>query len=225
LDTFGCYHDKKWPRFSFVSRPRPRAEAVLLDFDGVLRRYDPTVNAAVEARFGLPVGTVLETALQWPRLLPAVTGQVSRAEWLDGVASTLTERLGGAERAHSLVVEWDAYRGEIVPEVLAFVREVRAAGVPVGLATNATNDLHADLEALGVADDFDVVINSSEIGVHKPAREFFQAACEAVRVTPERCLFVDDQDRNVRGARAAGLSAYRYDPPDDLRYVRAALGL
>ena len=206
-------------------RPRPRAEALLVDFDGVVRHYDLSVRAELEARFGLPVGTVLETALQWPRLLPAVTGQVSRAEWLDGVAMTLTDRVGGEDRARSLIVEWDAYRGEIVPEVLAFVREVRAAGVPVGLATNATTDLDEDLAALGVADAFDVVVNSSTIGLHKPSKEFFQAACAAIGLPPERCLFVDDQDRNVRGARAAGLSAYRYEPPDDLRYVRAALAL
>jgi putative hydrolase of the HAD superfamily len=208
-----------------VSRPRPRAEALLLDFDGVLRRYDPNVKAAVEKRFGLAPGTVLETALQWPRLLPAVTGQISRAEWLDGVAATLADRVGGIERARSLVREWDSYRGEINPEVLAFAREVRAEGVRVGLATNATSDLPEDLAVLGLGEEFDVIVNSSEVGVHKPAREFFEAACRAVELLPQRVLFVDDQDRNVRGARAAGLSAYRYEPPDDLRYVRAALGL
>jgi putative hydrolase of the HAD superfamily len=208
-----------------VSRPRPRAEALLLDFDGVLRRYDPNVKAAVEKSFGLPIGTVLETALQWPRLLPAVTGQVSREEWLDGVAATLADRVGGPERARLLVREWDAYRGEVNPDVFAFAREVRALGVKVGLATNATRDLPDDLAVLGLADEFDVIVNSSDIGVHKPAREFFEAACAAVAVIPQRVLFVDDQDRNVRGARAAGLSAYRYEPPDDLRYVRAALGL
>ena len=208
-----------------MSRPRPRAEALILDFDNVVRRYDDRIHAAVEARFGLAPGTVIETALQWPRLLPAITGQVSRSEWLDGVATTLTDRLGGEERARSLMVEWDAYRGEIVPEVLAFAREVRAAGIPLALATNATANLRDDLVALGIADDFDVVINSSEIGVHKPSKEFFEAACRAVGVPAVRCLFIDDQDRNVRGARAAGLSAYRYEPPDDFRYVRAALGL
>jgi putative hydrolase of the HAD superfamily len=208
-----------------VSRLRPRAEALILDFGDVLRRYDTKVYAAVEAKFGLEPGTVLETALQWPRLLPAITGQVSRSEWLDGVALTLTDRLGGEERAKSLMVEWDSYRGEIVPEVLSFVREVRAAGIPVGLATNATADLRDDLVVLGIADDFDAVINSSEIGLHKPSKEFFQAACRAVAVPAVRCLFIDDQDRNVRGARAAGLSAYRYDPPDDFHYVRAALGM
>jgi len=179
----------------------------------------------VEARYGLPAGTILETALAWPRLLPAVTGQVSRSEWLEGVATVLAPRVGGAERAHDLVVEWDAYRGQIVPEVLAFIKEVRAAGVRVGLATNATDDLDEHLAALGVGDIFDVVVNSAVIGVHKPAPEFFREACLAVSAPPERCLFIDNDDRNVRAARAAGLSAYRYSKAEDLSYVRAALAL
>ncbi len=208
-----------------MTGPRPRAEALLLDFDGVLCRRDPARGAAVEERYGLPPGTVVAAMMEWSRYRPAMIGQVSRAEWFDGVAESLADRVGGADRARALVRELDEYRGEIDPVVLAFVRDVRAAGLPVALASNATAELAEDLVAFGIAGDLDAVVNSSLIGVHKPAPEFFRAACEAVGVPPKHCLFVDDTDRNVRGARAAGLSAYRYDPPDDLRYVRAALGL
>jgi len=163
--------------------------------------------------------------MEWVRYQPAVTGRITRAEWLDGVAETLADRAGGAEPARALVRELDLYRGELDPVVLAFVREVRAAGLPVALVSNATAELADDLAAFGIADDFDAVVNSSAIGFHKPTVEFFRIACQAVGVPPRQCLFVDDTDRNVRGARVAGLSAYRYEPPDDLRYVRAALGL
>ena len=170
-------------------------------------------------------GTVFGAMMEWHRYLPAVTGRVSRAEWLDDVAASIADRVGNADRARSLVQELDRYRGEIDPVVLALVREVRGAGLPVAIASNGTAELADDLVAFGIADDFDAVVNSSSIGVHKPAPEFFRAACAAVGVPPRRCLFVDDTDRHIRGARVAGLSAYRYDPPDDLRYVRAALAL
>ena len=158
-------------------------------------------------------------------MLPAVTGNVDRATWLDGVAEALADRAGGLDAARAMIAEWDAYRGEIVPEVRDFVAEVRAAGLPVCLATNATADLDEDLALFGLGDAFDAVANSSQLGVHKPAREFFEAACKLIEVPPLLCLFLDDRDRNVRGARVAGLSAYRYDPEDGLRYARAALGL
>ena len=208
-----------------MTGPRPRAEALLLDFDGVVCHHDPARSAIVEERYALAPGTVFATMMEWARYLPAVTGRTTRAEWLDGVAEALADRVGDVDRARALVRELDLYRGELDPLVLALVREVRAAGLPVALISNATAELADDLAAFGIAGDFDAVVNSSVVGVHKPTVEFFQIACEAVGVPPRHCLVVDDTDRNVRGARVAGLSAYRYEPPDDLRYVRAALGL
>jgi putative hydrolase of the HAD superfamily len=109
--------------------------------------------------------------------------------------------------------------------VLAFVRDVRAAGLPVGLATNATDRLPGDLGSLGLADEFDAVLSSWELKIHKPAPEFFAEACKALGLEPEWVLFVDDDDRAVRGARAARLPAYRWTGPEGIPYLRRALGL
>lgn len=204
---------------------RQRAGALLVDFDGVLRRWEPAVGATVEGRYGLPAGTVRDTMFEWPRLRAAISGEITDAEWMAQVADALADRVGGPDAARSLIDEWQAHRGEVDADVLAFVREVRAAGRPVGLATNATDRLEADLTTLELAGEFDVVVNSAQVGAAKPAREFFVAAAAALHVPMERCLFVDDDDRNVRGARAAGLSAYRWTGPDDLPYLRAALDL
>ncbi|MEV4755248.1 HAD-IA family hydrolase [Micromonospora sp. NPDC049559] len=204
---------------------RRRATALLVDMDGVLRRFDPRFAAAVERRYGLPAGALLDTAMGWSMLQPALVGQVSHADWLDGVARALSGPAVSHQDARAAVEEWQTDRGEIDPEVLAFVREVRAAGVRVGLATNATDRLDADLAALGVAGEVDLVLNSSVLGVHKPTKEYFRQACLALETPPDRVLFVDDSDRMVRGARVAGLSAYRWTGPADLPYLRAALGL
>ncbi|EWM65466.1 MULTISPECIES: HAD-IA family hydrolase [Micromonospora] len=201
---------------------RERATALLVDFDGVLRRWDPAVAAGVEREYGLTEGVLGEIAMSWGLLQPVLTGQVSHAQWMVSVADALTPAVG-ADRARAAVQEWQSYRGEVDPEVLAFVREVRAAGIRVGLGTNATDLLDADLAALDLTDELDVIVNSSVVGVHKPAKEYFQAACEALETPPGRVLFVDDEDRSVAGARVAGLSAHRWSGPADLRYLRAAL--
>ncbi|GLY21124.1 HAD-IA family hydrolase [Micromonospora sp. NBRC 101691] len=202
---------------------RERATALLVDFDGVLRRWDPAVAAGVEQRYGLTPGVLGDIAMHWGRLQPVLVGRVSHADWMTSVADALASQSVDAERARAAVTEWQTYRGEVDPDVLAFVREVRAAGIPVGLATNATDLLDADLAALGLTDELDAVVNSSALGVHKPAKEYFRAACEALRTPPDRVLFVDDDDRMISGARVAGLSAYRWSGPEGLRYVRAAL--
>jgi putative hydrolase of the HAD superfamily len=206
-----------------TSGTRATPEALLLDLDGVLRVFGGGVAKSVEREFGLPAGALSRSALSWARLRPVILGDETHEAWLDSIVLDLADAAGGVERARAAVRRWHDYRGDVMPEVLEFVRQLRADGVPVGLATNATSRLDADLTKLGLAGEFDAVINSSVIRAHKPTGEFFTAACAAVGKAPSRCLFVDDEDRNVRGARAAGLSAYRWTGPADLPYLRAAL--
>jgi putative hydrolase of the HAD superfamily len=201
---------------------RERARALLIDLDGVLRRWDPAPLVAAEVNHGLKPAALLETSMSWDIYRPAMAGEISDAEWMDLVAQRLPIDL---EQAKAAVAEWQSYRGETDPEVLAFVREVRAAGFPVGLATNATDRLRGDLDALGLTGEVDAVISSWELKIHKPAPEFFERACVAIGVEPKYVLFVDDDDRVVRGARAAGLSAYRWTGPQHLPYLRKVFDL
>ncbi|MEV0972500.1 hypothetical protein [Microtetraspora glauca] len=48
-------------------------DAVLCDFDGVLRFHDPKVQSRIDQAYGLAPGTVLKTALS-----PALMGPASR---------------------------------------------------------------------------------------------------------------------------------------------------
>ena len=201
---------------------RRRPTALLVDFDGVLRSYDKRVPGPLETANGLDEGEILAVASDPALLIPAILGRVSRAGWLTDIAVALADRVGGLETAEKLVADWDTYRGEIVPEVLDTIEFLRASGVPVGLCTNATDDLREDLARFGLAGAFDAVVSSAEIGYVKPMPEFYRAACDAVDTAPGFCLLVDDTVRNIAGARAAGLLGYRFTGVDDLAYVRAA---
>ncbi|MGH3657884.1 MAG: HAD family hydrolase [Micromonosporaceae bacterium] len=218
---------------------RQPCEALLVDLDGVLRVFDPGHLPRVEQRHGLAAGAISQAAFATDPLRRVVTGQISHDEWLAATAESLTGSVAtklvaglasgpaaeqvGEPVAVAAVAEWASHRGSVQSEELAVVREVRAAGIPVAIASNASDWLDADLDALGLLGEVDVVVNSSVVGHAKPSAEFFAAACRAVAVPPARCLFVDDDTRNVTGARAAGLAAYRYTGTADLRYVRAAV--
>ena len=80
-------------RRTVVARERPTA--LLVDFDGVLRHWDPAVAAGVEREYGLAAGVLGEIAMHWGRLQPVLTGQVSHADWVSSVADALTESVGG----------------------------------------------------------------------------------------------------------------------------------
>jgi putative hydrolase of the HAD superfamily len=201
---------------------RDPARALLIDFDGVVRRWDPAPLISVEVTHGLKPAALLETAMAWDVYRPAMAGEITHQEWMRLVAERLPLP---SDEAAAAVAEWQAYRGEPDPDALSFVREVRAAGRPVGLATNGTDLLGSDLDALGLTGEFDLVVNSWDLKVHKPAPEFFRLACERVGELPQHVLFVDDDDRVIRGARVAGLPAYRWTGPQHVAYLRKALGI
>ncbi len=195
---------------------------MLLDLDGVVRLWDPEAAVAAEAKYGLEPGILLRTAMTWDIYRPAVAGEITDAEWMQLVAMRLPLP---TEDAAAAVAKWQEHRGSVDPEVLGLIRDVRAAGLPVGLATNATDRLPGDLAALGLTGEFDTVVSSRELKVHKPAPEFYERAAAALGLEPHWILFVDDDDRAIRAARVAGMPAFRWTERRQFHYLRAALGL
>ena len=105
---------------------------------------------------------------------------------------------------------WSAHSGEVDPGVIGLLRAVRRSGRRVALLSNATSRLESDLDRLGIADQFDAVLNSSRIGVAKPAPGIFLAACRALGVRPRQCAFVDDSSQNVRSASRLGMVGHTF---------------
>lgn len=84
------------------------------------------------------------------------------------------------------------------PELVELVRRVRATGAPTALVTDA----HAVPDACTAA--FDLVVLGPALGVRKPDPELYRRVAARLGVPVTGCVVVDDQARNVRGARDAG---------------------
>ena len=95
------------------------------------------------------------------------------------------------------------------------------ARVPIGCLSN-TNVLHAGRHASeeAVYDLFDQRFLSHEIGLVKPDREVYDHVLAELGCPAANVLFLDDNQINVDGARAAGLRSER---TRGLFEVRAAL--
>jgi putative hydrolase of the HAD superfamily len=191
-------------------------DAILCDLDGVLRHWDPAIMGDLEVGYGLATGTLAGTLFHPTRLLPAITGQVSDAEWRAGIAEDLHDLCGSADRARALVEAWSRPVGRVDPDVLAILAAARAH-VPVVLVTNATTRLEDDLAALGLLDQVDAIVNTARIGVAKPDSRVYVHAAAIAGVDVNRCLFVDDQAGNVDAARLAGMTGLLYAGPPSLR--------
>ena len=129
-----------------------------------------------------------------------VTGKITDEEW----RAEVLRRLGQSGAA--AVAAWSESSGEVNDAVLQLVREARER-TRVGLLTNGTSRLAADLERLGIGDEFDVIFNSCELGVAKPDLAAYELVCTRLGSEPGAVFFVDDSPGHVDGAREAGLRA------------------
>jgi len=99
----------------------------------------------------------------------------------------------------------------VVPETMALVRRLKAAGYGVHLGSNQERHRAAFMgSTLGYDHVFGVSAYSCDLGVAKPDPAYFTRAAELIGADPATILFVDDTEPNVRGAREAGLAAEQW---------------
>lgn len=197
--------------------------AILTDLDGVIRIWSPEIHLTAERAAGLPEGAIPGTAFS-DNLLPLViTGQISDDEWRRRIADLLSKDFpeANAERAVEL---WSASPGEVDLEVLGILRACRKRARLV-LISNATSRLPSDLQRLGIAGDFDYIVNSSEVGFTKPDPNIYFAALNTVGATPNQALFIDDNAGHVAAATRLGIAGHTYTGADGLRQKLNHLGL
>lgn len=190
---------------------------VLLDLDGVVRHFDPAHRDAAEDRHGLERGALRQAAFSPDILEPVITGEISQERWV----ALIGDRVGSHEAVH----EWMAYRGVLDSALLALVAELRGRGTTVALLTNGTSATAAEVEKFGLANHFDAIFNTADIGFAKPDRRAFEAACAGLGVAPADVFFTDDSASKLAGAVEIDMVAEHFTDVNTLRYQLAQLGL
>lgn len=112
-------------------------------------------------------------------------------------------------------------------EMVDAVSRVRAAGYRTAMLTNVARDSSHLWEALiDVELLFDVLVDSSVVGLRKPDPAIFRLTCERLGLPPEDCLFVDDIPSNVAGAAQLGIEVILCHDPTEVaeQVIRRLIG-
>lgn len=87
----------------------------------------------------------------------------------------------------------------------------------LAVVSNFYGNVHILLGEAGITPLLDAIVDSTIVGVVKPDPRIFAIALERVGCAAERALFVGDSlDKDIAGARAAGLSAAWLPGPSEL---------
>jgi putative hydrolase of the HAD superfamily len=200
-----------------------RFKALLVDLDGVVRRW-PASDELIEDAHGLPRGVIRRIAFAPDLLSLAITGQITDQEWRQRVADRLQLEFSLGSVSIDVVKKWSQIIGEVDWETVSILRQCDAS-IRRGLVTNATSRLEGDLARLRIADEFDFVVNSSEVGIAKPDRKIFEISLLRAGIEPAEALFIDDIAENVMAAEDFGITGHVFSDHAELLAFLRQLGV
>lgn len=127
-----------------------------------------------------------------------------------GVESTLADVL--IERFDAAHKQDNLWR-KMLPSTPAVLTELRKRGFTLGVISNADGRIAGILHQCGIAELFDTVIDSHDIGVEKPDPRIFLLALDRLNTPPDQAVYVGDiYGIDVVGSERAGLQAVLLDP-------------
>ena len=210
-----------------------KPKALVLDFGGVVTRTLFETHALTEQALGLESGTLdwrgpfdpASDAL-W-RLMQAgeiserdywktrtrEVGRLVGEDWQD--MSTFVQRARGAD-PHAVVR----------PEAELAIRIAHQAGIRLAILSNELDLFYGKSfrERLPLLSLFETIVDATYTKVLKPDCQAYAMVGEALKLPLSACVFVDDQKRNVDGARTAGMLTVHFDVGQPARSYAEAFG-
>lgn len=208
-------------------------KAVFFDLDGTLRHNLPA-GGEVFAEYAIQNGLHATEddrlrAMRWEHYYWANSSdlQADRQEYSDdgqafwdkyarrqlvalGASYSLAEDLAPKINAYML----QSYRPQsVVPdEVMRLLSALKGRYI-LGVISNREKPYQQEIETLGLAPFFELVLAGGELSMWKPDPYIFIHACEQMKVAPTDAVYVgDNYFADVVGARRAGLRPILYDP-------------
>ena len=208
-------------------------KAVLWDFGGVILTSPFEAFRHYETQHDLPVDFIRSVNAANPHgnawaLMERNEIAADRFDELFAIESAaLGHRVHGADVLSLL-------NGDVRPDMVEMLDRVAAAGLRNACLTNNIVDRGVDRGLAGqtradqiaaIMDRFDVIVESSKVGVRKPEPRFYEIACELLDVRPAECAFLDDLGINLKPAAAMGMTTIKVTSASQaIADLSAALG-
>jgi len=103
----------------------------------------------------------------------------------------------------------------INPDTLRLMRDIKAAGLRVGILSNIPHDFPRD--SVSVFAEADVAVYSCELGIIKPEAGIYEELKKKAGCPYEEIVFFDDKVDNVNKARELGIQAFLWEEAGQAR--------
>ena len=101
------------------------------------------------------------------------------------------------------------------PETYTVLEELHATGLPLGIVSNFPKTLPDLCRKEGIADYFDFIIASEEVGISKPDPRILHIALQRAQVKPDEAVYVGDHPFDVLCAKKVPMPIIWFNKDND----------
>ena len=193
---------------------KSRATIVVFDIGNVLLHWDP--------RLLYRKIFTDETEVEWflrEVCSPAFNLELDAGRPFSEAVSELTGRFPGYANAIRAYDErWLETTQGLITESVEILERLRQNGVRNYAITNFSAEKFSIVRTMfPTLDAFDGIIVSGEERVVKPDPAIYRLLFDRYGFAAADCLFIDDSEKNVAGARAVGMRAHLFESASALR--------
>ncbi|WP_332680835.1 HAD family hydrolase [Bosea sp. (in: a-proteobacteria)] len=146
--------------------------------------------------------------------------------WAEAVAGLAAEHPEWAREINAFDERWHETVPGVVEDSVAVLAELKAKGEPVYAITNFSREKWAEcLIRFPFLRNFDGAVVSAHERLLKPDPAIYRVLIERYGLEAGDCIFIDDSEKNVLGARSVGMQGLHFVEPIDLRAQLRSMGV
>ena len=195
---------------------------VVFDLGGVLTEAPFGGVAEYERAVGLPETSISRYFRGDPVFASLERGEITARDFWKSVGTRVQDAHGVRIDLGALALATEA-AGHLRPDALALVSELHGR-YSLGLLTNNVAEAAIWRDELP-HDLFEVLIDSSAVGVRKPDPRIYELVLEQLGRTPAESVFIDDFEENLPPARELGMAVVHFETVAQCRGALAELGV
>lgn len=200
----------------------------IFDMGNVLLKYNPDIicQNTVTPEFRQLVKTYLLGGPEWKQMDQGILTEDTALKQIfakiRGICYSEAFYKQACEEIQNCLTHWHEYLTPIT-EMGELVRELKAKGYKIYLCSNAALSFFTYCHQIPSLECFDGLLVSAKEKCLKPSPEIYSRLFKKFDLNPEECLFIDDLQENIDGAKWCGMDGYCF-VDGDVEKLRSWVG-
>lgn len=184
-----------------------KLEAVIFDLDGVITdtaEFHYIAWKKLADDIGISIDREFNETLKGISRIESLERILELGDRLNDFSVEEALELAAKKNLHYVELLQQISPEDLLPGIEDFLKQLRLAGLKIGMASASRNAFMV-VDKLGIVHYFDYIVDAATVKNSKPDPEVFLRAAEALGISPDLCVGIEDSVAGVEAINCAGM--------------------